>query len=160
MKLKNNWETTFNLVQTLYNQISCLSWKKKSVGVDYFSLYMHKKQNYYLYFLYTKYYNYSNGQLIRGRLKTLKYYRKSKRSIAPVIGELNRKVKKKLNSVNVFYCKNFNFKNYNWIKKYISLLSPKINYMICTDSWNYITIKKKRIKRKIYRNIIKKVKVG
>jgi hypothetical protein len=32
--------------------------------------------------------------------------------------------------------------------------------MICTDSWNYITIKKKRIKRKIYRNIIKKLKVG
>ena len=121
---------------------------------------MHKKQNYFLFFLYTKYYNYSNGQLLVGRLKTLKYYKKSKKSTALVISQLNKKVYKKLNSINIFYCKNFNFKNYNWIKKYISLISPKINYMICTDSWNYITLKKKRIKRKIYRNIIKKIKTG
>jgi hypothetical protein len=147
-------------VQTIYNQISCLAWKKKSLGIDYFSLYMHKKQNYFLFFLYTKYYNYSNGQLLVGRLKTLKYYKKSKKSTALVISQLNKKVYKKLNSINIFYCKNFNFKNYNWIKKYISLISPKINYMICTDSWNYITLKKKRIKRKIYRNIIKKIKTG
>jgi hypothetical protein len=31
--------------------------------------------------------------------------------------------------------------------------------MVCTGSWNYINLRKKRIKKKIYRNLIKNSKL-
>lgn len=158
MKLKKHWITPYLSVKSLYTKIAFLIRKKKKFHIDYFSLYIHKKLNYYLFWLFGRYYNYSNGQLLNNKIKKVKYFKKSKRSYSYIISVLNKKLHWKLSSVNVFYCKNFNLRNYNWIKRYFNTLYPKINYFICSSSWNYITIKKKRIKKKIYRNIIKKSK--
>jgi hypothetical protein len=61
--------------------------------------------------------------------------------------------------VFLFYCKNFNYKNYSWIKKYFYLINPVIAYTVLSSSWNYINKKRKRVKKKILRNLLKSSKI-
>jgi hypothetical protein len=48
---------------------------------------------------------------------------------------LNKIFKKKLIKIDFFFCKNFNYKNYLWLKKLVSLINPKINFLIITGGW-------------------------
>lgn len=159
MKLKNYWNVIHIELQDLYFDINKLLKGKKKFIIKFFYLYMHKKLNYFFLQLFEKFYNYSNGQLLGNQIKKIKFFKKSKKSYPYTINLLNKKLSKKLNSIDIFYCKNFNLRNYNWLKKFFTIIKPEINYMICTGSWNYINLRKKRIKKKIYRNLIKNSKL-
>jgi len=159
MKLKKLWYIDYEYLQELFIKIQKLTNKGKVYKTEYFSVYLHKKLNYYFLYLFGKYLNYSNGQLLKNKSKKVKYFKKSKKSYSYTIGVLNRTTGKNIRSIKYFYCKNFNLRNYNWLKKFFTIIKPKINYFICTNSWNYINLKKKRIKKKIYRNLIKNSKL-
>jgi hypothetical protein len=74
---------------------------------------MHKKLNYFSFFLNKKFYNFSNGQLLKKKAKVAKFYKKSIKSFGFSINTLNKKLTKRFSSVFLFYCKNFNYKNYS-----------------------------------------------
>jgi len=159
LKLKKLWYIDYIYLQQIFTQIEYLINAEKNYNTEYFSIYLHKKLNYYLIYLFNKYLNYSNGQLLKNKIKKIKYFKKSKKSYGYTINILNKNTQKNINSIKYFYCKNFNLRNYNWLKKFFTIINPEINYLICTNSWNYINLKKKRIKRKIYRNLIKNSKL-
>jgi hypothetical protein len=159
MKLKNLWYINYIYLEYLFNNIKYLTDKAVVYKTQYFSVYLHKKLNYFLISIFNKFFNYSNGQLLKHKIKQIKYFKKSKKSYGYTINILNKSSKKNINSINYFYCKNFNLRNYNWLKKFFIIINPDINYFICTNSWNYINLKKKRIKKKIYRNLIKNSKL-
>lgn len=159
MKLKNLWYLNYPHLEQLFSDLKYLTDKGKTFKTEYFSVYTHKKLNYFLICLFNKYLNYSNGQLLKHKIKKIKYFKKSKKSYSYTINVLNRNTNKNINSINYFYCKNFNLRNYNWLKKFITIIKPDINYLTCSNSWNYINLKKKRIKKKIYRNLIKNSKL-
>ena len=159
MKLIKLWYTDYNYLTNLFNKITNLNYKGEKYKTNFFSLYMHKKLTYYLFFITNTYYNLSNGQLLKRIAKKIKYFKKSKKSYGHTINTLNKYSKKKIKTIKHFYCKNFNLRNYNWLKRFFIIINPKIKYFICTNSWNYINLKKKRIKKKIYRNLIKHSKL-
>jgi len=159
VKLKNELNKNYYLIVNIHKEIKKFINNKNRFAIKYFSVYLHKKLTYYLVGLKTKFFNFSNGQILGKKSNKIKFFKKSKKSYPYVINKLNRKFYKKFKSINIFYCKNFNLRNYNWLKKFFNLIKPKIKYLVCTGSWNYINLKKKRIKRKIYRNLIKNSKL-
>lgn len=155
MKLINIYDNNLNNLYKTYIIINKQTKKEMIYYVPYFSLFIHKKLHYYNFFYNNKYYNYSNGQLLKVRTRLTKFFKKSKKSYGASIVALNKKLNKKLNKINFFFCKNFNYKNYLWMKKLIDLVNPQINYFITTQGWNYLHKRKRRIKKKILRNLIK-----
>ena len=158
MILKNKESLSLTKVIQVYVKINKNSFDKKKINqIDFFSLFLKKKLTYYQYFLEKKY-NYTNGQLLKKKIQKIKFFKKSKKCFSLCINILNKKTYKLLKYINTFYCKNFNYKNYVWIKKFFTLIKPNIEYFVTTQSWNFITKKKKRIKKKIYRNLLKQTK--
>ena len=155
MKLIKLNHLNLEKLEKLFLQIHNKLTQNKKFNLKFFSIYMHKKLNYYRFLWNNKFYIYTNGQLLKKNAKKIKFYKKSKKSFGYVINTLNKKIKKKLNSIEFFYCKNFNFKNYFWIKKLFTLIKPKINFFLITNSWNYIHKDRRRIKKKIFRNLFK-----
>jgi hypothetical protein len=158
MKLKKLWYVDYEHLQKTFNRIQLLADKGRRYKTEYFSVYLHKKLTYCLFYTLNKYLNYSNGQLLRRKIKKIKYFKKSRKSYGYTINYLNKMTRRYIRSIKIFYCKNFNLRNYNWLKKFFIIVKPKIKYFICTNSWNYINLKKKRIKKKIYRNLLKNSK--
>jgi hypothetical protein len=108
MKLKNIKKISYfndNLILQNMN-------KKTKISVKFLSLFMHKKLQYLSFFSNKKFFNYSFGQLQNKKLKKVKFLKKSKKSIGLSINSINKKLNKKINSVGIFFCKNFNYKNY------------------------------------------------
>jgi len=132
--------------------------KKRTYKIQLFTLYMHKKLQYFNILYKDKFYNFSNGNLLSQKLKSIKFFRKSKKSISTNINVLNKKFQKNLSNIFFFLCKNFNFRHYIWIKKFFKINQPKINFFIITHNWNYVQKKKKRIKKKIWKNLLKNSK--
>lgn len=130
--------------------------KLSNYKFTFLSIFLNKKLTYLRYFFKKKYYTPSTGQILGIRLKNIKYFKKSNKSTGIVINLLKKKFKKKIKSIFMFFCNNYNYKNYLWIKKFHYLINPQIGYFIVSRSWNYITKKKKRIKRKIFKNLFKK----
>lgn len=155
MKLLNMYDTNLTIQYKLYTV--CDKHEKKNIDGDikFFSLLLHKKLHYYNFFLFKKYYTFSNGQLLKVRTKLTKFFKKSRKSHGASIVALTKKTHKKLSNINFFFCKNFNYKNYLWFKKFIDLINPKIGYLMITQGWNYVHKYKRRIKKKILRNLIK-----
>lgn len=155
MKLIKMYDTNLTLQYKLY--IVCDKFQKKNIdgNIKFFSLLLHKKLHYYNFFFQKKYFTFSNGQLLKVRAKLTKFFKKSRKSHGASIVALNKKVHKNLFNINFFYCKNFNYKNYLWFKKFIDLIKPKIGCLMLTQGWNYVHKYRRRIKKKILRNLIK-----
>lgn len=141
---------------TIHN-IAKFQKKSKTPYLDFFNLYSHKKLMYFQFSITTKFYNFSVGQILRKRIKKLKFFKKSVKNIGLTINVLNKKVHKYLKSIYLFFCKNFTIKHFVWIKKMFTIIKPKIEYTVITASWNPIIKKKRRIKKKIFRNLFKNV---
>lgn len=145
-----------NLTQLYYLYLDNKNYKKQQPHpLSYFSLFMHKKLNYYKFIYNDKQTILSNGQLLKIRTKLTKFFKKSRKSIGSSVNTLNKLFSKQFNKINFFYCKNYNYRNYLWLKKYTDLIKPTIHHMMITRGWNYVHKYKRRIKKKIYRNLIK-----
>lgn len=154
MKLIKLYDLNLTNLYLLYTDLT-IKRKKNSYFIDYFSIFMHKKLHYYTYVYLNKYYTISNGQLLKVRTKLTKFFKKSRKSHGSSIVALNKRLNKQLNKINFFFCKNFNYKNYLWLKKFLEVLKPTINFFIITQGWNYVHKYRRRIKKKILRNLIK-----
>lgn len=155
MKLTKIYDINLNNLYMLYLSINEDKIKKQKYSISKFFLYIHKKLHYYNITIDEKQFVISNGLLLRIRTKLTKFFKKSRKSHGASITALNKTFKKRLSNINLFYCKNFNYKNYLWLKKFVSLTKPIINYFIITNGWSYVSKYKRRIKKKIYRNLIK-----
>ncbi len=116
-----------------------------------------KKQQHFSYqdILTTESYTYSTGKLLPKSLLKLKYLKRSLKSISLII-QLFKKYK--LIEITNIYClfiKNFNKHNYIWLKKYYDLLLPKIKFLIFKKSFAFTPKGTKRIKRTIYKSLLK-----
>jgi hypothetical protein len=117
---------------------------------------MHKKLQYYSFFFNNTLYNVSNGQLInQKKTKIVKFFKKSNKSFGSSINLLNKKLKRRFKRIFFFYCRNYNYKNYLWIKKFFYLLKPTFMFSVFTRNWNYIHKNRRRVKKKILKNLIK-----
>lgn len=154
MKLIKLYDINITNLYSIYMEIN-KNKNKHTYYLDYFSIFMHKKLHYYNYNYLNKYYTISNGQLLKVRTKLTKFFKKSRKSHGSSIVSLNKRVNKQLNKINYFFCKNFNYKNYLWLKKFLEVIKPTINYFIITRGWNYVHKYRRRIKKKILRNLIK-----
>ena len=110
-------------------------------GLSFFSIFLKRKLNYVNYRIRGKSYSRSFGQLLKVSRK-IKYYKKSIKNISMSINILNRRLRKFIKNIFLFYCKNYCLKNYMWIKKFNLLINPNIVYFITSNSWNYIKKKK------------------
>lgn len=156
MILKKKIQLNFINVSKFYNKIFVNNTNilKKKKQFPLFSIFMHKKLTYFRYFYKGKFFIYSNGQLLKNKIKKIKFFKKSLKNFGYIINLLNRKFSNPIKFIYLFYCKNFNFKNYLWIKKFYFLLDPQIEYFIISGSWNYIKKKRGRIKRKVLKKLI------
>jgi len=154
MKLIKLYDLNITKLYLLYTDLT-VKRKKNSYFIDYFSILIHKKLHYYNFKYLNKYYTISNGQLLKVRTKLTKFFKKSRKSHGSSIVALNKRLNKQLNKINFFFCKNFNYKNYLWLKKFLEVLKPTINFFIITQGWNYVHKYRRRIKKKILRNLIK-----
>lgn len=145
----------YNHIKKIRLYVTKLKNKKKNYYLDFFSVYSHKKLMYFRFLIKKKYYNYSAGQLLKKKISLIKFFKKSINNINYTISCLNRKFRNPIKSIFLFYLKNINFKNYTWTKKFFSTNKPTVGYVVITHSWNYINKKKRRIKRKIYKNLLK-----
>lgn len=159
MKLTNVIYNNYETFLDLYLRINKKFFDNKKFKIPFFSLFIHKKLNYFIIFIKKKFYIYSNGQLLGKKSKKIKFFKKTRKSFGYTLNVLAKKTEKKINSIYYFYCQNYNVKNYFWIKKYFYLVKPTISYFYITNSWNYIMKKRRRIKKKIFRNLFKNSKV-
>lgn len=139
------------------HEIALKKKKSKKIYLEFFNLYAHKKLTYFQFSILNKFYNFSTGQLLRKRIKKLKFFKKSIKNLGLTINILNKKSGKYIKSIYLFFCKNFTIKHFLWIKKFFSAIKPAIQYTVITNSWNPIIKKKRRIKKKIFRNLFKNV---
>ena len=155
MKLINIYDNNLTNLYIQYLIINKQIKKNKNFFISKFFLYIHKKLHYYNITQLEKQFIFSNGRLLRVRTKLTKFFKKSRKSYGASITALNKIFKKKLIKINFFFCKNFNYKNYLWMKKLVSLVNPQINFFIVTNGWTYVHKYRRRIKKKILRNLIK-----
>ena len=155
MKLINIYDNNLNIIYKQYLLINKQLKKSEDFFISKFFLYIHKKLHYYSITPSHKQFIFSNGRLLRVRTKLTKFFKKSRKSYGASITALNKIFKKRLIKINFFFCKNFNYKNYLWLKKLVSLVNPKINFLIITGGWTYVHKYRRRIKKKILRNLIK-----
>ena len=155
MKLINIFDINVNNLYNLYITINKQNKAMKPYLISKFFLYIHKKLHYFNITISEKQYIFSNGQILQVRTKLTKFFKKSRKSYGAGITALNKKLKKKLIKIDFFFCKNFNYKNYLWLKKLVSLVNPSINNLIITNGWTYVHKYRRRIKKKILRNLIK-----
>ena len=102
-----------NLTQLYYLYLDNKNYKKQQPHpLSYFSLFMHKKLNYYKFIYNDKQTILSNGQLLKIRTKLTKFFKKSRKSIGSSVNTLNKLFSKQFNKINFFYCKNYNYRNY------------------------------------------------
>lgn len=139
-----------NIYILQYSKIS----KIKNYKLKFLSLHTHKKLMYIRFLYNKKYYNYSFGQILKS-FKKIKYFKKSYKSLGLSINFLNKNLKNLVKSIYIFYCKNYCYKHYLWIKKFYTISNAHIEHFIISSSWNYITKKKKRIKRRVFRSLLK-----
>lgn len=133
MKLVNIFDFNLNKLYNIYTIINKQQITDNSFLISKFFLYIHKKLHYFNVTTKQKQFVFSNGQLLQVRTKLTKFFKKSRKSYGAGITALNKKLKKKLIKINFFFCKNFNYKNYLWMKKFTTLIDPTINNLIITN---------------------------
>ena len=127
---------------------------RRKFHITFFSIYMRKKLQFFTFYLDNRYCSYSTGQLLKINIKSLKFLKRSHSSINLSLNSLKKKLKDGLNKIFFFFCKNFNFRNYLWVKNLFYSVKPTIFFFFVTHGYPYISKKKKRIKKKILKNII------
>jgi hypothetical protein len=155
LKLINICDSNLTDLYKFYLILNKHNTHKKTYFISKFFLYIHKKLHYYNVSPFEKQFIFSNGRLLHVRTKLTKFFKKSRKSYGASITALNKYLKKKMSKINFFFCKNFNYKNYLWLKKLVSLVNPQINYFMVTGGWTYVHKYRRRIKKKILRNLIK-----
>ena len=130
LKKKKN---LFNKLLEIYLILNKIK-KKKKYQFSYFSLFLHKKLLYVKFLINCKWYNFSTGTLLGKKFKRIKFFKKSHKNIGYSINILNKKFSKPISSILIFYCKNFTFKQYIWLKKFYFLIKPNIYYFIFSGS--------------------------
>lgn len=138
MKLINIYDNNLNNIYKQYVSINKQLSKSENYFISKFSLYIHKKLHYYNITPHQKQFIFSNGRLLKVRTKLTKFFKKSRKSYGASITALNKIFKKRLVKINFFFCKNFNYKNYLWLKKLVSLVNPQINFFMVTNGWTYV----------------------
>ena len=134
MGFKKDIHTTLREIVDIYFKINKINSVFRSAKLNYFSLYKHKKLNYFKFEFKKKLYNYSAGQLLSMGSGKMRGFKKSIQSFGTTVNILNRKLRKQLNSIYIFYIKNFCLHAYLWIKKFFYLIKPQIYYTILTNS--------------------------
>lgn len=117
---------------------------------------MHKRIQYFIAFDKgtVNFYVYSAGRLLQPACKRFKFYKKVKENIGPLYMRLTGELGKRLSYIYILMCKNFNFRQYSWIKKYIKLAKPEINFFWITQSWAFSRKNKRRIKKSIFKLLL------
>jgi len=123
--------------------------------IYFFMLFMHKKLQYFKIFKESSIHTFSAGLLVKPFSQKLKFFKKSRSSIASTVTLLREENEPEIYSIKNFYCKNFNYRNYLWLKKFLNLVKPSIYRIIITKNWIYINKTRRRIKKKIFRNLVK-----
>lgn len=144
----------YNLHFILFNNYTENTFNKKLL---FFSLFLKHKLLYYSFCKKIKFYNFSNGRFYSFlKKKKLKALKKSRKTFLPNLRILKKEYSLNLSKVSIFFLKNFNLLLYYYLKLYMRQMKPKVDFFFLTKNWNYIKKKKKRIKRKIYKNLLKK----
>lgn len=120
------------------------------------TLSMPKRQQYL--YLYTiskviKGFGYSLGYVFRNQLRQLKFYKRTLRSIGSFIAYLKKFILKKNLYCYSIFIKNFQYRQYLFLKKFYLALLPLISFLICSKSY-FI---KKKYQRRIKRTVLGKV---
>lgn len=111
MNLKKIRQTNKIDLQGLYLQIHFENNRKK-FRMFSFELLLHKKLQYFCFYIANKKYTPSTGYLFGSKLNKIKFFKKSRKSIGASIAALNKKTQKQIQSIEYFFCKNYNFRNY------------------------------------------------
>lgn len=111
MIFKNTFQLNFKKLINVYTIINRKLLRKK-IKINFFSIFLKKKLTYYHFIFPKKKYTYSNGQLLKNKIQKIKFFKKSQKCFGLCINILYKKSHKLLKSISVFYCKNFNYKNY------------------------------------------------
>jgi hypothetical protein len=157
--LKKKKKFKLQILSNIYINILQINKKKYLPESLFFSILLHKKLQYFMYELNNKLIIKSAGQLFGIISKKTKFFKKTRKSIGTSIAMLKKKLHLQFKYINFFYCKNFNYRNYLWLKKYIQLIKPSFNYFFITRNWLYLHKNKRRLKKKIWRNLIKNNKI-
>jgi hypothetical protein len=112
MILKKRFQLNYINLAKYYNTAITSRVIKPFFNFFFFSLFMHKKLTYYKFFLNNKFYIKSTGQLFKKKIKKIKFFKKSLKSNGYAISTLNRDYPKIFRNIYIFFCKNFNYKNY------------------------------------------------
>jgi hypothetical protein len=112
MGLKTDIHTTLKEIVNIYFKINKLNSTARNAKLQYFSIYKHKKLNYFKFEFKKKLYNYSAGQLLHIGLNKMRGFKKSIQSFGATINVLNRRLRKQINSIYLFYIKNFTIHTY------------------------------------------------
>jgi hypothetical protein len=108
--------------------------KLQNYKLFFLSVFLNKKLTYLRYYYKKKYYTPSFGQILGKRFKIIKYFKKSTKSVGIVINLFNKKYKKVAKSIFLLYCKNYNLKNYLFLKKYYYLVNPEVGFFLASRS--------------------------
>ena len=127
---------------------------RRKFHISFFSIFMRKKLQFFTFYLNKNHSTFSTGQLLKINIKYLKFLKRSSSSINLSLNSLKKKLKANLTRIFFFFCKNFNFRNYLWIKNLFYLIKPMIFFFFVTSGYPYISKRRKRIKKKILKNII------
>lgn len=122
----------------------------------FFQLSFHKRQQYFTLGMLSKkkIVTLSTGQLIKPWVKGIKYYKKDRKNIGLTVAAI--KYRFYINNIGFLFCKNYNYRHYLWLKKYIKVTNPHFSYILFTKSWPYSPKSRRRIKRDHYKEIFKK----
>ncbi len=133
------------------------TYTKKKIKKFNWILLKKKKQQHFSYqdLLNNKSFTYSTGKLLPKSLLKLKYLKRSLRSVAVTIQLFKKYKLLEITNISYFFIKNFNKHNYLWLKKYYTLLVPSINFLIFKKSFAFTPKGPKRIKRTVFRSLLK-----
>ena len=101
-----------NYLNNLQTYLKIKRTKKKKIQLKFFSVFMHKKLMYFRFLVIKDIYTYSVGQLFKKKIQKVKSFKKSIQNYNYAINCLNKKFRKPIHSIYLFFCKNFNLKNY------------------------------------------------
>lgn len=122
----------------------------------FFQLSLHKRQQYFSIssLINKKIITLSTGQIIKPWVRVIKYYKKDRQNIGLILAAYKHRFI--INNIGLLFCKNYNYRQYLWLKKYNSIVNPHISYIIFTRSWPYSPKGIRRIKKNYYKEIFKK----
>lgn len=96
-----------------------------------------------------KFTGFSAGIFLLKMGRNQKFFKRNPKNIMTITLQLKKEYLFFFKKIYLFYIKNFNFRQYCLYQKILSLISPKIYYLIHHQSFMPKFLKKKRIKRRV-----------